>query len=251
MSTREKILEAAIARFGENGFANTSTREISRVAGVSETSIFRLFGNKEEVLRAIFGAAWAEINERCEAIRRNEPDLIEALAAIAADIFLYLRERPQLGRIFLLESRTTGSRDRQATLITPELVRFGHIIEELVEQGQRNGVFKPYLNPRAVRQALIGVGEAQLLGWLWQESAPGMFQADYSEEEALNVLRCLLEGLTTRGVYGVKGESVVIEGKAIPLKAFRLLAEMANALSEGQGRGVGVTDKEIVKPKST
>jgi len=78
-----------------------------------------------------------------------------------------------------------------------------------------------------------------------------MFQADYSEEEALNVLRCLLEGLTTRGVYGVKGESVVIEGKAIPLKAFRLLAEMANALSEGQGRGVGVTDKEIVKPKST
>ncbi|MDP2659886.1 MAG: TetR/AcrR family transcriptional regulator [Dehalococcoidia bacterium] len=196
--TKNKILEAAAALFAEDGFANTSTREIARAADVSETSIFRLFGNKENVLRAIFQTAWTEINVRCEVIRGNEPDVIETLVAIAADVFLYLRERPKVGRIFLLESRTTGNRKRQATLITPELVQFGRIIEELIEQGQREEILRPGVNAQAVRQALIGMSEGMLLGWVWQESTPDLFKAEYDEEEALTTFRCLLEGLRQR-----------------------------------------------------
>lgn len=47
------IFQSAIELFSERGYANTSTKEISEHAGVSEGSIFRKFKNKEELLMAI------------------------------------------------------------------------------------------------------------------------------------------------------------------------------------------------------
>jgi len=47
------IFQSAIDLFSIRGYANTSTKEISEHAGVSEGSIFRKFKNKEELLMAI------------------------------------------------------------------------------------------------------------------------------------------------------------------------------------------------------
>lgn len=49
-SKQQKILETAIAMFAEKGYANTSTSEIAKAAGVAEGTIFRYFGTKENLL---------------------------------------------------------------------------------------------------------------------------------------------------------------------------------------------------------
>lgn len=51
LKTREKILNAALTLFGEKGFAGTSTREIAERAGVNHITLFRHFGNKENLFR--------------------------------------------------------------------------------------------------------------------------------------------------------------------------------------------------------
>ncbi len=50
---QEKILTAALELFATNGYASTSTAKVAREAGVSEGLIFRHFGNKEGLLKAI------------------------------------------------------------------------------------------------------------------------------------------------------------------------------------------------------
>lgn len=50
---QQKVLEAAIAMFAEKGYANTSTSEIARAAGVSEGTIFRHYGTKENLLLSV------------------------------------------------------------------------------------------------------------------------------------------------------------------------------------------------------
>ncbi len=50
---RKQILRVAIQLFSQRGFSGTTTREISRAAGVSEAIIFRHFANKEELYSAI------------------------------------------------------------------------------------------------------------------------------------------------------------------------------------------------------
>lgn len=48
--TKERLREAALVRFGANGFDETSVEEIARDAGVTERTFFRHFPDKEEVL---------------------------------------------------------------------------------------------------------------------------------------------------------------------------------------------------------
>jgi AcrR family transcriptional regulator len=58
MNKRSHILEAAASLFGEHGYRGTTTRRIAFDAGVSEVTLFRIFGTKEELLReALAGVA--------------------------------------------------------------------------------------------------------------------------------------------------------------------------------------------------
>jgi len=47
---RKRLIDAAIAVFGEFGFRGATTRRIADVAGVNEVTIFRLFGSKSALL---------------------------------------------------------------------------------------------------------------------------------------------------------------------------------------------------------
>ncbi|CAM4248860.1 TetR family transcriptional regulator [Bacillus manliponensis] len=48
-----RILEAAVAMFGEKGYAATSTNEIAKRAGVAEGTIFRYYKTKKDLLFAV------------------------------------------------------------------------------------------------------------------------------------------------------------------------------------------------------
>jgi len=50
---KQKIAEAAVQLFAEKGYANTSTSEIAKRAGVAEGTIFRHYGTKENLLLSI------------------------------------------------------------------------------------------------------------------------------------------------------------------------------------------------------
>jgi len=50
---RQQLIDVAMQVFATHGYRGTTTREIARVAGVSEAIIFRHFQNKEELYSAI------------------------------------------------------------------------------------------------------------------------------------------------------------------------------------------------------
>jgi len=57
--TRERIVEAAAARFAANGYARTSMREIAEAAEVAGDTVYAVFGSKARVLTAIIDARLA------------------------------------------------------------------------------------------------------------------------------------------------------------------------------------------------
>lgn len=52
--TEERILSAALKLIGKKGLENLTTQAIAREAGVNEVTLFRRFGDKASVLRALF-----------------------------------------------------------------------------------------------------------------------------------------------------------------------------------------------------
>ena len=70
--TRRTILEAAIERFGRDGYRATSVAEISRHAGVSGSLAYAYFANKEELFRSALD------HDAAEVIHQGVTDVLEA-----------------------------------------------------------------------------------------------------------------------------------------------------------------------------
>jgi AcrR family transcriptional regulator len=70
---KETILQTALQLFADQGYENTPTSQIARVAGVSEGLIFRHFENKEGLFKAILDEGQARLQQYVDRIER-EPD---------------------------------------------------------------------------------------------------------------------------------------------------------------------------------
>src|SRR5215471_10574470 len=60
---REEILAAALEEFAEHGFEGGSTESIAARAGISQPYVFRLFGTKKELFKAVVNRCFRETLE--------------------------------------------------------------------------------------------------------------------------------------------------------------------------------------------
>jgi AcrR family transcriptional regulator len=60
---REEILDAAVQEFAAKGLHGASTEDIARLAGISQPYVFRLFGTKKELFRAVVARCFRETLE--------------------------------------------------------------------------------------------------------------------------------------------------------------------------------------------
>jgi AcrR family transcriptional regulator len=113
MSTKDRIVEAAIRLFNERGTAVVSTNHIAEEAGISPGNLYYHYRNKEEIIRAIFGrmiAAWEAMAElprdRAPTLTDLQGILEETYSVLWEYRFFYrefvalLRRDPELGRSY-------------------------------------------------------------------------------------------------------------------------------------------------------
>lgn len=110
--TQQKLLDAAIEAFSENGFKGTSTRDIADRAGVHHPLITYHFKNKDQLWRAATDQIFREFNISLVKAMAEVPD-IEPKAKAEAFIRTYLRysrSQPALHRIILQEANYPSER---------------------------------------------------------------------------------------------------------------------------------------------
>jgi AcrR family transcriptional regulator len=92
---REEILDAAGAVFAEFGFAGASTEDIAARAGISQPYVFRLFGTKKELFKAVVARCFRETLEtfqRAAEGKRGE-EALEAMGVAYVEQLLPDRNR--------------------------------------------------------------------------------------------------------------------------------------------------------------
>ena len=50
MSTKEKILDAALSLFAENGYDGTSVEQIAGIVGIKAPSLYKHYKGKEDIV---------------------------------------------------------------------------------------------------------------------------------------------------------------------------------------------------------
>jgi AcrR family transcriptional regulator len=87
---REAVLEAALEEFAARGLSGASTEAIAAAAGISQPYVFRLFGTKKELFKAVVARCFRETLElfqRAAEGRRGEAAL-EAMGRAYTDELL-------------------------------------------------------------------------------------------------------------------------------------------------------------------
>jgi AcrR family transcriptional regulator len=115
---REEILDAALIEFAARGLHGASTEDIARRAGISQPYVFRLFGTKKELFRAVIARCF---RETLEMFQRSAEGLRgeEALDAIG---------KAYIERLSVDSVRLRGQMQAYAACDDPEL-------RETVRQG--------------------------------------------------------------------------------------------------------------------
>ncbi len=63
MSTKEKILDAALTLFAENGYDGTSVEQIASTVGIKAPSLYKHYKGKEDILTALIDSAETRYGE--------------------------------------------------------------------------------------------------------------------------------------------------------------------------------------------
>ncbi len=103
--TRKRLLKAAIEVFSAAGVLGATTREIARVAGVNEVTLFRHFQSKEQLLSAVAEHVTALIAETLAHQDEWTQDLRRDLLHYAQLYDQMLGEHEALVRMFIGEAQ--------------------------------------------------------------------------------------------------------------------------------------------------
>ena len=98
-ATRGAILEAALRRFGEAGFAAVTVDDIAAAAGVAKGAVYHHFPSKEALFEQVFERASADLAARIRGSARSR-DVLTALAD-GARLYFEACAEPPYGRILL------------------------------------------------------------------------------------------------------------------------------------------------------
>ena len=140
MVTQQKLLDAAIEAFSENGFKGTSTRDIAERAGVHHPLITYHFKNKDRLWRAAADKIFRDFGRSLSASLQNHQDECpkQRMASMIRAYVYYARSQPALHKVMVQEASYPNP--RLDWLIETHLAPLFDATFVMLEELQRAGV---------------------------------------------------------------------------------------------------------------
>src|SRR5437588_6068188 len=159
---RKQILDAATRVFAEKGFHRATIKEIARVAGIADGTIYTYFASKDEVLLAVLDRLNETTERKQQFVLGDEQDLKAFFRAYLQQRMALLWPNAEVFRVVLPELLVNGGLRRQyyEQVIAPTIAVGEQFFQAHNEQLQINIP----LTVRAIAGTLLGLLLLQLLG---------------------------------------------------------------------------------------
>jgi len=100
---RERVLDAALAEFAEQGYQAASLNRLVAQAGIAKGSLYQYFPNKEGIFRHIFGFALEQVRRTLTKVKEEtleESFFVRLEKSLLAGV-RFLREHPRIYSLYL------------------------------------------------------------------------------------------------------------------------------------------------------
>jgi len=155
LSSKEKVLRAAIRVFSKKGYDGASMREIAAAARLTKPMIYYHFKNKKDLYLYLLETHIGTLYEGLLGVLNAGQDHTTTLGRI---IDLYdetFRSNPEM--FYLLQRETTGE-SRFVELLTKKYFSDMHVqMAQFFKDGIRQGAFRQSINPLLSSLSLIAI----------------------------------------------------------------------------------------------
>lgn len=174
-NTRERILEAAEAVFGDNGYHDAIVDEIGRRTSLSKGGLYFHFPSKEDLFFAVLDRLADRLVKKAEdAVSGEGPALVRAERALRAVLSALSRNR-RLARLVVLQGYSMGNQfERKRAQIFD---RFADVIESQLRQAAANGETGD-IDPELTARIWLGAVNELVIHWLHEGGTSPAQRAD-------------------------------------------------------------------------
>jgi AcrR family transcriptional regulator len=146
---RERLLGAMVAVVDEHGYDGMSVGGLASRAGVSRSTIYEYFEDRDDCFLATFDALIAAGLKRIDSVYDDEGSWDERLRAVLETLIAIIVEQPAAARLCLLEVYAAGPE------AAPRRERAAAAIEALARRGMQRSPERADMPPAVVR-AIVG-----------------------------------------------------------------------------------------------
>lgn len=160
----ELILEAALKVIAENGFHRSQISKIAKEAGIADGTVYLYFKNKEDILISLFQQRLGDLVSMFNSSVSKTNSAEEAIRKICEIHYTELEQNVNLAYVTQIELRQSSLELRKA--IGLAVKPYIQLIEEILEQGVQEKLFRPDLDIKLTRLLLFGGMDEVVTSWL-------------------------------------------------------------------------------------
>lgn len=156
--TQRNILDAALVEFAAHGLAGARVDEIAERSGANKRMIYEYFGNKEALWLIVLEHAYERMRaeERTIDVARMSP--VEGMRYLMEFNFRFCARNPEFIALLTAENLNKASYLRDSEKIQQLYSPLLAVIRDLLERGQREGVFRKGIDPVHVYLTIASLG---------------------------------------------------------------------------------------------
>ena len=139
-SKHEAIMSAARQEFARKGFHGAVVSDIARAAGVGKGTVYRRFGNKEQLFAGLIKNGSHELLNRIEAAGRSGSSPLESLQNCVDVYFDFFRHSREIFEIVVTEGKQRVGRVHSELMQNDARIR-GYL-SALFRSGMDQGIFR-------------------------------------------------------------------------------------------------------------
>ena len=180
---RRQILAAAVRVFARRGYHGSRVGDIAEEAGVAHGLLYHYFSSKEEVLGIVFSENWGELIARFRAVEEADEPAAEKLGGLAKILLRTWRNDPDLVTVMVREVARSAHLQAQVLEVREAFA----ILQRVIEQGQREGSFRPDVDSHFASWIIYGGLEEVLTGWVLGGLPDGEDDVSTAERTAIEL----------------------------------------------------------------
>ncbi|GED69448.1 transcriptional regulator [Brevibacillus reuszeri] len=163
----QAIIDAAVRVIARQGYYSAQVSKIAKEAKVADGTIYLYFENKDDILISLFNEKMGQFVETNRKRVSEAKTAEQKLYVLVHTHLSQLSEDHDLAKVTQIELRQSNQEINEG--IGTVMKQYFNLIEEVIMEGMKQGIFRPDIEVRIARKMIFGTLDGVTTSWVMKQ----------------------------------------------------------------------------------